>query len=114
MTQMNKQACCSGIQDPAAPALFKALCDPTRVSMLICLARCQCALTVSQVAACCTVDLSVVSRHLATLREAGVLESEKRGKEVYYRVRPGALVTALRAVADEVEACCPPKQESDG
>lgn len=112
MTQTNKQSCCSGIQDPAAPALFKALCDPTRVSILICLARCQGELTVSQVSNCCPIDLSVVSRHLATLRDVGVLESEKRGKEVFYRVRPGALVTALRAVADEVEACCPPKEES--
>jgi len=111
MTQTNKYTCCSGLQDEAAPALFKALCDPTRVSILVTLARCDCELTVSQVAECCPIDLSVVSRHLATLREAGVLESEKRGKEVYYRVRPGALVNALRAIAAEVEACCPPQKE---
>ena len=109
---MSNQPCCSGIQDPAAPTLFKALCDPTRISILISLARCECELTVSQVAACCPIDLSVVSRHLATLRDVGVLSSEKRGKEVFYRVRPGALVTALRAVADELESCCPPRTEN--
>lgn len=112
MTQIYKQTCCSGLQDTATPGLFKALCDPTRVSMLITLARCQCELTVSQVAECCPIDISVVSRHLSTLRGAGVLESEKRGKEVYYRVRPGALVTSLRAIADEIEACCPPQKET--
>ena len=113
VTQMNKQTCCSGLEDTAAPGLFKALCDPTRVSLLVTLARCQCELTVSQMAECCPVDISVVSRHLATLREAGVLESQRRGKEVYYRVRPGALVTALRAIADELEACCPPRKGND-
>lgn len=108
---MSNYPCCSGIQDPAAPVLFKALCDPNRISILICLARCESELTVSQVAACCPIDLSVVSRHLATLRDVGVLASEKRGKEVFYRVRPGALVNALRAVADELEACCPPQEK---
>ena len=112
MTQINKYACCSGLEDEATPGLFKALGDPTRVSILVTLARCGCDLTVSQVAECCPIDLSVVSRHLATLREAGVLESNKRGKEVYYRVRPGALVSALRAIANEVEACCPPGKET--
>lgn len=111
MTQTNKYTCCSGLQDQAAPSLFRALCDPTRVSLLVTLARCRCELTVSQVAECCPIDLSVVSRHLATLRQAGVLESEKRGKEVYYKVRQGALVNALRAIADEVENCCPPNKE---
>jgi ArsR family transcriptional regulator len=112
MTQTYKQTCCSGLQDAAAPGLFKALCDPTRVSILVMLARCNCELTVSQIAECCPIDLSVVSRHLGLLREAGVLESEKRGKEVYYKVRPGALVNALRTIADEIEACCPPQQEN--
>lgn len=80
--------------------------------MLVMLARCQSELTVSQVAVCCPIDISVVSRHLATLRDAGVVESEKRGKEVYYKVRPGALVQSLRVIADEIEACCPPQKEN--
>lgn len=111
MTQISKQVCCSGLQDSATPGLFKALCDPTRMSMLVMLARCQGELTVSQVAETCPIDMSVVSRHLSVMRDAGVLESEKRGKEVYYKVRPGALVNALRTIADEIEACCPPPKE---
>jgi DNA-binding transcriptional ArsR family regulator len=70
--------------------------------------------------ACCTpIDISVVSRHLATLRDAGVLSSEKRGKEVYYTVRGNALVESLRAIANEIEECCktsgccePPEESS--
>jgi DNA-binding transcriptional ArsR family regulator len=54
------------------------------------------------------VDLSVVSRHLRTLREAGVVDARKQGKEVFYRVRFDALIGILRNLADALEACCPP------
>jgi len=50
--------------------------------------------------------MSVVSRHLATLREAGVLASTRRGKEIFYEVRAPELVRTLRAIADAVEGCC--------
>ena len=50
--------------------------------MLIRLAEAGEPCTVSVVADGSGVDLSVVSRHLAILREAGVIQCEKRGKEV--------------------------------
>ncbi len=31
-------------------------------------------------------DMSTVSKHLAVLREAGIVESEKRGTNIYYRL----------------------------
>ncbi|MCP4248139.1 MAG: helix-turn-helix transcriptional regulator, partial [bacterium] len=54
-----------------------------------------------------------VSRHLATLREAGVVEATKAGKEVHYRVCFTDLVSTLRQVADAIEACCPLEQPQD-
>ncbi len=102
-------ACCGGIEAFLEPSLFKALCDPTRVAVLSRLTELAKESTVTQVAACCTVDLSVVSRHLSVLREAGIVESEKRGKEVYYRVRYQDLSTSLRKLADAIDACCPPE-----
>jgi ArsR family transcriptional regulator len=60
------------------------------------------------------VNISVVSRHLSTLRQAGVVEADKRGKEVFYRVRITELIDLLRNLADALEACCPdgvPKTE---
>ncbi len=87
--------------------LFKALCDPTRVSLLACLAKCGRACGVSEIAACCAVDLSVVSRHLSLLRRAGLLDVEKKGRTVLYSVRYGDWAGALRALADSIEACCP-------
>ncbi len=89
------------------PELFKALCDPTRVSLLACLAKCGRECSVSEVAECCNVDLSVVSRHLAQLADAGVLESSKRGRTVSYRVKFTDISGKLRALADAFDDCCP-------
>lgn len=89
------------------PRFFKALCDPNRVAIVVGLAQCPGPRTVSKVAECCPTDLSVVSRHLAMLREAGILSAQKRGKEVYYAVRSADVVRTLRAMADAIETCCP-------
>jgi len=87
--------------------MFKALGDPNRVALLSTLAECCAPCSVSEIAKCCPVDLSVVSRHLAILRDAGILEAKKKGKEVYYTVCSGALVDTLRKIADAIESCCP-------
>lgn len=86
---------------------FKALGDPTRIRLLARLLEMGRGGTVSEVACCTEVDLSVVSRHLSTLREAGIVESERKGKEVHYSVRFPELVKKLRHLADSIERCCP-------
>jgi DNA-binding transcriptional ArsR family regulator len=90
-----------------SPKLFKALSDPKRVSLLVRLAEQREPCTVGVVAEGSGVDLSVVSRHLAILREAGVIECVKQGKEVRCAVRAAAVVTVLRDLADALETCCP-------
>lgn len=116
MTQLRKQqptspkqasTCCSPIDDLLNPDLFKALCDRTRVRLLACLAKCGRGCSVSEVAECCSVDFSVVSRHLQLLERAGVLESTRAGRTVIYSVRYADLCRTLRALADAVEECCP-------
>ncbi|MHB1345485.1 MAG: ArsR/SmtB family transcription factor [Thermoleophilia bacterium] len=94
------------LDDVLETGLFRALADPTRVAVLGALLDGDHA-TVSEVARCCPVDLSVVSRHLGVLRDAGVLGSEKQGREVRYRLRVSALVDTLRELADSIERCCP-------
>lgn len=75
-------------------AQFKALADPTRVAIINCLAQadevCVCNLTD-------TFDLSqpTISHHLRILREAGLVESQRRGTWAYYRLVPEA-IDALR------------------
>ncbi len=97
------------------PRLFKALCDPTRVSILGWLATQRRPRTVSEVASsgACPVDLSVVSRHLATLRDAGILGADRQGREVFYSFRAEAVVTGLRQLADALESCCVVQPEKE-
>src|SRR5437867_2958616 len=114
MTQVRKHRLRSGAPAPeganlselASPALFRSLGDPNRIALLIRLASCGRPCSVSEMADCCPVDFSVVSRHLARLREGGVLEATKVGREVYYRVRTETLAPTLRAIAEILETCC--------
>lgn len=69
----------------ARAKVFKALGHPTRLFMVEKLRegeRCVCELT-EMVGA----DVSTVSRHLSALESAGVLEAERRGTWVFYRLR---------------------------
>jgi DNA-binding transcriptional ArsR family regulator len=87
--------------------VFKALSDPTRLRLLACLAKCGRPCSVGELAQCCSVDLSVVSRHLAALADAGLLESSKSGRTVSYRVRFGAVADMFRSLGDALADCCP-------
>ncbi len=87
-------------------ALFSALADASRIGVLRQLILQGNNRTVNQIARCCPQNLSVVSRHLKILREAGILAAERQGKEVVYRLRKGELVALLRNLADDIDHCC--------
>jgi len=80
---------------------FAALADPTRLAILRELAGadqvCACDFT-----SCCDVRQPTVSHHLRVLREAGIIESERRGTWIYYRLAPGA-ADRLKAFGAELE-----------
>jgi ArsR family transcriptional regulator len=104
---MSPRAAIARLVGRFAPDLFRALAEPNRVAILAHLALARGEQSVTEVARCCPVNLSVVSRHLKTLREAGLLVSERRGKEVYYRAQVQRLAAELRALADALDGCCP-------
>ncbi len=106
-------ACCEDLRGHMQTGLFKALCDANRVAILADLAAAGAPRTVGQIAEPLAIDLSVVSRHLAMLREAGVLAANKRGKEVYYTVRYQGLAATLRAMAAAIDACCPAESAAE-
>jgi ArsR family transcriptional regulator len=112
MTQMSKRSKRRRSPRPAGraprldPRVFRGLGDPRRSAILRQLLSVGRPCTVGELAGCCPTDFSVVSRHLATLREAGILRAEKRGRQVYYFVQSEPLVALLRALADCVENCC--------
>ena len=106
-------ACCSGLAELLSPRLFKALADPKRLSLLVRVAEGAGPCTVSHVANGSGVDLSVVSRHLSILREAGIIKCEKHGKEVLCTLQTDVVVSILRQLADALESCCPEKGLQD-
>ncbi len=102
------QACCPSLGDVAlterdARALatrFAALADPARLRLLSLIA----AHDDGEVCACELVEpvgrsQPTVSHHLKVLREAGLVEGERRGTWVWYRAVPDALAE-LRDVLD--------------
>ena len=106
MVQMCKQSS-EKLSQLLSTNFFKALADPNRIALLTRLVEYGGERTVGEMAACCPIDFSVVSRHLRTLRDAGIVAATKRGKEVFYRVRINELTAFLRGLADALEKCCP-------
>ncbi len=108
--QTTDETCCAGLAELVPDGFFKALADPVRLAIIERLARCGCgSLSVQEIASCCPRDLSVVSRHLAILRQARVVQAERRGRQVLYRLAAERLPGILRAVADTIENCCVPR-----
>ena len=106
LTKNLPNACSEALEKHLNPDLFKALCDPQRLTLLAQLATSTEPVTVSEASNCCNVHLSGVSRHLNVLRQAGVVEAEKQGREVRYRLNAQLLVRTLRGLADAIEECC--------
>jgi ArsR family transcriptional regulator len=100
LTPVEAVACCSPLtreplsadQAERVAPLVKAIADPVRLRLLSLVAShadgeaCVCDLNDA-------FDLSqpTISHHLKLLHEAGLLDREKRGVWVYYRVNSGAL-----------------------
>jgi len=109
---MSAPVCCSPVaagvvDDDAALEIalrLKALADPVRVKLVSLLfssavgEECSCDL-----AASVGLSESTVSHHLSQLRRAGLVESARRGMNVYHRPRRESLV-ALCTVLDP--NCC--------
>ncbi|MDQ7013100.1 MAG: metalloregulator ArsR/SmtB family transcription factor [Planctomycetota bacterium] len=89
------------------PELFKALADPTRLKLLACVLKCGRGCSVTEVAACCSVDFSVVARHLSVLARAGLLSATKDGRTVWYAPRGDALAERFRRLADAIDEWTP-------
>jgi DNA-binding transcriptional ArsR family regulator len=72
--------------------VFAALGDPTRRHIVESLSRHEASAT--QLASELPVTRQAVSKHLAALREAGLVESRKQGRETLYRVNTEPLDVA--------------------
>jgi ArsR family transcriptional regulator, arsenate/arsenite/antimonite-responsive transcriptional repressor len=91
-------ACCAPLgveamsaeQAETVATLLKALSDPVRLRLMSMIAAvdeaCVCDLTTPF-----NVSQPTISHHLKVLREAGLVDSERRGTWVWYRARRAAL-----------------------
>lgn len=107
MTSINPlpEVCQASLAQHLRPDLFKALCDPVRLSIVATLAAQSGPVTVSALAECCGIDFSGVSRHLKLLRDAGVVVANKNGREMLYTLETVELAQTLRGFADALIGC---------
>jgi DNA-binding transcriptional ArsR family regulator len=78
--------------------VFKALADPTRRRVLALLRGG--ALTAGELSDQFPVSKPTMSAHFAVLQKAGLIEAEKIGRTIYYRVKMSVLEEALLGFAD--------------
>ncbi len=87
----------------ARSKVMKALAHPTRLFIVDELSRgerCVCDLT-EKIGA----DVSTVSKHLSVLKRAGIVRDDKRGVQVFYRLRVPCILNffgCVEAVLEEV------------
>jgi ArsR family transcriptional regulator, arsenate/arsenite/antimonite-responsive transcriptional repressor len=67
--------------------LMKSLADPTRLAMLAALWKADAPICVCDFTAALGLTQPTISHHMAKLKEAGLIESDKRGLWIHYRVR---------------------------
>jgi len=82
--------------------VLKALAHPTRLWMAVQLAdgeRCVC-----EFAKAIDADFSTVSKHLSVLKQGGIVEDEKRGKQVYYRLKVPCVLNFMSCVEAVIES----------
>ena len=86
----------------AQAQVLKALAHPTRLLLVEEMARkskCVCELTDAA-----GLDISTVSKHLALLRNAGIVEDEKRGLKVFYSLKTPCVLNFFKCV-ESVRKC---------
>ncbi len=83
----------------ATAGIFKALSDETRLAILKAISGmgelCEC-----NIVPAFGLSQPTISYHLKVLREAGLVQSERRGQWVYHRVSPRALLGVVRHLTE--------------
>lgn len=96
MTKKEKNMCV------AKANVLKALAHPTRLWMVEQLSegeRCVCEF-VNEIEA----DFSTISKHLSVLKQAGLVEDDKRGKQVYYSLKTPCVMKFMHCIEKVLES----------
>lgn len=100
------RGCCAPVAAPLPEdqaerlgGLFKALADPARLQLLHMLKAADAPICVCDFTAALDIGQPTVSHHLARLKEAGLVASEKRGVWAFYALRVDLSPAARAALA---------------
>ena len=80
--------------------VFKALSDETRLRILRSLMRSEGPLCECEIVPAFGLSQSTISYHLKVLREAGLVEADRRGVWAYYRLSPKSLLGVVRELTE--------------
>ena len=86
----------------AKAKVLKALAHPTRLWMAEQLAegeRCVC-----EFVEAIDADFSTISKHLSVLKQAGIVEDDKRGKQVFYRLKVPCVLDFMHCVEEVLKS----------
>ena len=85
-------------RDARVARVFLALADPTRRAVMARLSEGP--MTATELAEGLPVSRQAVSKHLAALETAGLVASERHGRERQFRLTPGPLAAAMEWMTD--------------
>ncbi len=95
-------------QPPVPAELFefiKALASESRMNILLLFLDGE-ERTVNQIAEAVALSQPATSEQLTLMKRAGVLISEKQGKEVYYRPDRAKIIRSLEILSTLLKSCC--------
>ena len=83
-------------------ALMKALADPTRLTIVASLWKADQPVCICDFVASLDLSQPTISHHMAKLRDAGLVDAEKQGIWMYYRMRKDLPAATRRLLAQLV------------
>lgn len=102
--------CCHGLdhsgQFEIAAEFFRSLCDETRIKIfwILCHSE-ECGIGLSERLG---ISSPAVAHHLRVLRECGLIESRREGREVYYRLADSETAVRMHSAVESImEVTCP-------
>lgn len=92
--------------------ILKAMAHPSRLFIIDQLSRQeQC---VNELTDMIGADVSTVSKHLSVLKDAGIVEDEKRGLQVWYKLKVPCILNFFGCIEDVLKANVQRLKESAG
>jgi len=85
-------------------SLMKALADPTRMTMVASLWKAAAPICICDFTAGLELSQPTISHHMGKLKEAGLVESDKRGLWTYYSLRADLPAATRKLIAGLIAA----------